>query len=163
MKNKKMVIFFAITIIIIIITLIYFALRPKSEPPVIPEKDLTSEEIGVKSQADTFTNTWGNFTDNASQGYLESIKPFLSETAYEEQAEVAESQKYFNEQSGEPLAQKYTIKKVELIERSTEDSEVLTYKITAVREFADQTQDSTTYIKYQKIEGNWKIISIESD
>lgn len=163
MKNKKLLIIIGVILVIAIGIITYLSLRPKPQTDVIPEARMTSEEIQIKNKINEVVNTWGNFDDNTSQSYLGSIKPYLTDEAFAAQQEVSESQKYFNDQAGTPLKQKYTIKDVELVEHNQEDGDILTYKISATREFADQAQDSITYVKYQKIDDEWKIISIDSD
>jgi len=161
MNNKKILLI--VVAIAIIIFIGYFIFAPKKQNDVIPAREQTSEEISLKTEADEVINKWGNFSDNTTSDYLDSIKPYLSEEALALQREDAEAQKFFNDKQGKPMAQKYSVNKVELISRGEEDVPLLTYKISATREIDGNKSDSVTFVKYQKIDNEWKIISIESD
>jgi LPS O-antigen subunit length determinant protein (WzzB/FepE family) len=162
MKNKKLFIIGSLIIVTILALILYFVLKPKQSSE-ISQSNLAPEELILKDKTDQIVNIWGNFEDNTSDDYLKKLEPYFSAEAFTAEKELADSQKYYNEQAGSPLKQKYTIKKVELVESTSEDGEIRLYKVSAIREFADQAQDSTTYVKYEKINDEWKIISIESD
>ncbi len=162
MKNKKLLIIIAIVILAGIIA--YFLLKPESpsagESPSIPDNELTSEQLQVKQEASQAIDKLQNFTDNTTEEYLNSIKPYSSDQFFEDQKELAEVQKEFNKKQGFASSQKYSISKIELVESDNEDGEILTYKITGTREYKDSSESDVTYLKYQKIEGQWKIIDI---
>jgi len=161
MKNKKFLIILACILIGLFVLYLLASQKSPSDQDSIPDQELTNEEVQIKKQAQAAINAWGNFSDNTSSEYLESIRPYLTKEAYDQQAEISQSQKQLNEQFG-THSQKYTIKKISLVDRA-EDANSLTYKIEATREFADQKQDSITYIHYTKVDDDWKIFSIESD
>ena len=163
MKNKKLVIIISALIVLAIAAVVYFTTKSQTLPEVIPEKNYTPEEIQLKDKSSEVISKWGNFDDNTTSDYLDSIKPYLSEDVFASEQEASVDQKSFNQQAGQVLKQKYIIKKVELVEHNQEDGDILTYKISATREISGVTSSSTTFIKYEKINDEWKIISIESD
>lgn len=161
MKNKKIIII--IVILAIVALAVYLIFKPREKSSVIPQEKMTQEEKQLETNTQEMTQKWGNFNDNTSNEYLDSLKPYMSDDLFSQYQDFAEAQSKFNDQAGKKLEQKYTINKTELVEHNFEDGESLVYKISATREIDGQQSASITYISYQKIDGEWKIIAIESD
>ncbi len=165
--NKKVIIIASALILVIVVVAYFLSTKSstiKQEPAsAIPESSYTQEETQVKQQAQEAVSKILDFNDNTSESYLQGIRDSMSDDLYEEFKELSETQKEFNDKQGFVTTQRYTLDKVELIERSSEDGDILLFKVTGKRIYQDSQEDDVTYVKYEKIQNAWKIISFEPE
>lgn len=148
-KNKKILI---ITIVVVIILVLTYFLWPKPK----------QEQATIKKQTDEVVLKWGNFQDNSSDDYINSLKPYFSVELFNQYKSDAVTQKAIAEKFGPAPEEKYEITSTKILGQRS-DSYVV--QINGVREFPQTSQknDSKTIVTYKLIGGQWKITAIDSD
>lgn len=147
MKNKKIII---IVLALLVCGLVAYFL--------INKQQINKNETQTSELIETAVSSWGNFTDESSQDYLDSVKPYYSEELYNQAVKDAEVLKRMSEKFGSGASSTFTITTTEVLNATANEVQ---YRITGERKKSDEPYTQVVDITFKKINGEWKITAIE--
>lgn len=124
------------------------------------QKQTKQAEDQVSNVVESAVDSWGNYTDESNEDYLNSIKPYYSGGLYDQAVKDAEQLKKMSEKFGPNLSSAFTITTTSVISSSTSE---VKYKISGTRKTQDigENYKQTVIITFNKIGNDWKITDIE--
>lgn len=119
----------------------------------------TQKELLGKSN--TFVSLWGNYTDPASNTYLDSITPYVSDSV------IAEYRSSANEiivarSANPPATSTFTIKEEATIKKNKKAYDTVVVG-TRKYSFDDTSIDQTVYMHWEKVDGKYLITEVYTD
>lgn len=150
MNKKRLVVSIIVLIILIGVGAFFYSLNEKK----------TKEAI-VKDSIDLVTK-WGNFKDESSDSYLNSIKPYLTDESYTDYADSAQELKDMNtDNKYEPTQSIFTIEGEPQVKKVKTGYEVT---ITGKRNYVSvKSFNQTVSIFWQKVGGNYIVTNLYTD